>query len=381
MKKYIILGLAFSSILASCKKEGCTDTAATNYNDRAEKDDNSCTYASGEPIPSYTIPTTYSFVNSSNQNTVDYPGQLDRLEQIRQIISKMDQATSSVINAQDLKDMFSNVNGNGNGNFSFASTRQLKDKCFSLDQSLIESWMDSLAENSTHFSQSASNGQAGTLMVEGSLHLFSSKGVEYAEKIEKALMGAVQMYQALNVYFGSSKMDVDNSSAVDPANGLYYTIMEHSWDEAFGYFGVQSNFPQVVPQDLWGEYCNNQNSWGSNAAIMNNFLKGRAAISNKVLADRDGAIVEIRNAWEKISAYQAMDYLNEAIVNIGNTGLFFHALTEANGFVTNLKYAPEETRNVTQSELSAILNKFGTNYWNLTLANLQAIKADLDAKY
>lgn len=44
MNKYILffgLGLA----VTSCKKEGCTDETATNYNSEAKKDDGSCTYA------------------------------------------------------------------------------------------------------------------------------------------------------------------------------------------------------------------------------------------------------------------------------------------------------------------------------------------------
>lgn len=372
MKKYVILSLITSTLIVSCKREGCMDPLASNYDSKAKKNNNSCIYSE----TSYIIPTTYSF-----GNTVDYSGQIDRLEQIRQIITKMDEATTSVIDAQDLKDMFANTNGNGNGNFNFTSTRQLKNKCFSLDQDLIESWMDSLAKNSIYHNQTAANGVAGTLMVEGSLHLFSANGIEYAERIEKALMGAVQMYQALNVYFGSSKMDVDNTNSVDPLNGLYYTEMEHHWDEAFGYFGVATNFPTIIPDDLWGEYCNNQNSWGSNALMMDNFLKGRAAISNKKLADRDQAILDIRNTWEKIAAYQAMEYLDEAAANMNNSGLMFHALTEAMGFVNNLRYAPEETRNLTQAELTSILNKFGTNFWNISLVKINEIKSDIDAKY
>lgn len=48
----LVIGLGFSS----CKKEGCTDPVAVNYNDDAEKDDGSCEYAK----PAAAAPSTYS---------------------------------------------------------------------------------------------------------------------------------------------------------------------------------------------------------------------------------------------------------------------------------------------------------------------------------
>jgi len=38
--------------LTSCKKEGCTDNDALNYDSEADKDDGSCTYPDPEPVPS-----------------------------------------------------------------------------------------------------------------------------------------------------------------------------------------------------------------------------------------------------------------------------------------------------------------------------------------
>lgn len=43
MKKMMILALALIA-LTSCKKEGCIDADAKNYNADAKKDDGSCTY-------------------------------------------------------------------------------------------------------------------------------------------------------------------------------------------------------------------------------------------------------------------------------------------------------------------------------------------------
>ncbi len=376
MKKAVFtlgLSLAISSAFISCRKEGCTDPSADNYSESAKKDDGSCTY-------SYPIPTSYSFTNSSGVSTVDYSGQNDRLNQFRELMTYAESAEAATISAQILKDMFSNTNGNGNGNFSFTSTRQLKDKCFALDTALIISYFDSIANHSQFYSQTASNGQAGLLTSGTSTYLFSANGIEYAEMIEKAIMGGVLEYQALNVYFGTDKMNADNSVAV---SGYPYTAMEHYWDEAFGYFAVPTDFPSTAASDFWGKYCNSQNATlNSNSIMMNNFIKGRAAIVAKEYTDRNTAISTIRKTWEKIAAYQAMTYLTLAESNFGtDQGKFLHLMTEAYGFIFTLRYAPSETRVMSQTQVTDLLNQFGTNFWNLTLTDVQNIKATLDLNY
>lgn len=336
------------------------------------------------PTPTYSVPTTYNFTNSSSQSTVDYQGQTDRLNQLREMVVYMKTGTTVTIDAQQLKDMFANTNGNGNGHFSFTSVgKQLKDKCFAIDQPLFEAYMDSLALASLSNGQAATNGSAGVLTSGTSTYLFNANGIEPLQFIEKGLMGAVFLNQALNVYFSDAKMDVDNTTAVDAANGKYYTQMEHHWDEAFGYFGVDITFPAILPTDFWGKYCNSQNATlSSNTKMMNNFLKGRAAISNKVLADRDAAIANIRNVWEDVCAYQAMKYIDDAILNFGvDNAKFLHNLSEAYAFAWDLRYAPTETRNITPTEHTAIIALFGQNFWNLTLTDLNNIKAAIDVKY
>jgi hypothetical protein len=374
----IVLMVAVVSLTA-CKKEGCTDEKALNYNSKAKKDDGSCTY---EKLPLYVVPSTYNFKDANGNNTVIYTGQTERLDQLRQMVVYMKSATNSVVNAVQLKDMFANTNGNANGAFSFTSTKQLKDKCFDLDRALFESWMDSLALASNSFAFSADLNQAGTLTTGSSTYLFSKNGIEYLQLIEKGLMGAVFLNQALNVYFGDGKMDVDNSTAVDPTSALYYTAMEHHWDEAFGYFGVPTDFPTTMATDFWGKYSNSQNaSLNSNKIMMDNFLKGRAAISNKVYEDRDIAIKDIKTMWEKISAYQAMSYLQQAVDNFTDVAKRLHVLSEAYAFVMCLRYAPSDTRKMTNTEVTSTLNKFGQNFWNLSIATIQEIKAEIDGKY
>ncbi len=48
MKKPLIILACLSISLLSCKKEGCIDETATNYNSEANKDNGTCTYSDAE---------------------------------------------------------------------------------------------------------------------------------------------------------------------------------------------------------------------------------------------------------------------------------------------------------------------------------------------
>ncbi len=374
--KIKLLTLVFGIIaLTACKKRGCTDETAVNFDKKAKKDNGTCVYE----VSSYAIPSTYQFNDANGNSTVSFSGQTERLNQLDEMIAYAESGEIGVISAQILKDMFSN----SNNPFSFSSTKQLKDKCFSLDVALIESYFDSIAAASQNFGQTAASGQAGTLTSGNSTYLISANGFDYAEMIEKSVMGAVFMYQALNVYLGPDKMNVDNSVPVDPTNGEYYTTMQHHWDEAFGYFGVPVDFPTIPATRFWGKYCQSQNAnLGSNNLMMSNFLKGRAAIGEKIYADRDAAIQNIQKTWEDISANQAITYLTAAIGYYGNDNAkYLHGLSEAYAFAFNIRYAPSATRNMTIAEHNALMAAFGTNLWDLSLTDLNAIKASLESKY
>lgn len=49
--KLILIGIILSISTLSCKKEGCTDSTATNYDVEAKKDDGTCVYPEPEPDP------------------------------------------------------------------------------------------------------------------------------------------------------------------------------------------------------------------------------------------------------------------------------------------------------------------------------------------
>lgn len=371
-KSVLIIALVATTTIA-CKKKGCTDPLATNYNNEAKKDDGSCTL----PTPLvYDIPSTYSFTDASGNSTVSFSGQTERLNQLTEMISLAKTGTSTLVVAQDLKNMFNNTNDP----FSFQSTKQLKDKCFLADVQYIENMLDDLALTSQSNSQMATATQAGILTSGSTNHLFDSLGFDLSEKIKITTMGAVFMYQALNVYMGYGKMSADNTT---PANGEYFTDMEHHWDEAFGYFGVPIDFPTTLTNQYWGNISNLQDSEiNSNSQMMSNFLKGRAAISNGDTPIRDIAIEEIRQTWEHIAASQAIAYLNEALTYEGvDQALFLHTLTKAYSFVYCLRYSPTETRRFSNSEHSSLMNLFTPSLWQMTNVEISNISTLIYAKF
>ncbi|MBD3638820.1 MAG: DUF4856 domain-containing protein [Crocinitomicaceae bacterium] len=377
MKKSLFIVAIVGIALTSCKKKGCTDEDALNYSAEAEKDDGSCEF-----LP---VPSTYSFTDASGNSTVSYSGQTDRLNQLEEMTTYMKSGTSTTISSSVLNNMFYNTGDNGGGNFTFSSSKQLANKCFTADSATFTGWFDSLANASASFGSTASNGQAGTLTSGTSTYLFDANGFEYVQLIEKGLMGAVFLNQALNVYFGSNKMNVDNTTAVDAGAGKYYTEMEHHWDEAFGYFGVPTNFPSSVTGiRFWGKYCNSRNAdLGSNQVMMDAFLKGRTAISEGELTIRDEQILIIRQMWERVCAASAVDYLEQAQGYFGNDDAkYLHVLSEAYAFVKCLTYVPLETRVITYSQIDMILNQnFGTNLWNMGAVNVAAALGELKNTY
>ncbi len=378
MYKHIYIFLFGSLLITSCKKEGCTDPTALNYNAEAKKNDGTCTYFQ------LNIPTNYTFMDNGH-STVSYSGQTDRLNQLTEMITYIKTGSTTILSATALKDMFSNTAGNGGGNFTFTSTKQLKDKCLFADTTLLISYLDSAAVASQSFAITAAPGQAGVLTSGTSSYLFAANGMEYREIFEKAAMGAILLYQATQVYFGSDEMSADNTNAVDPGAGQYYTAMEHHWDEAFGYFGVPVDFPtNITGIKFWGKYCNSRDAdLGCNAIMMDAFIRGRAAISQDALTIRDEEILKLRKMWEKIVAAQAVFYLEEAKTNFGvDNAKFLHQLSEGYGFIAILKYVPLETRVISYTQIDDLLtNTIGADFWSVTQTDLTNAINSLNSIY
>jgi hypothetical protein len=330
----------------------------------------------------YTIPETYAFDN------VDYDGQLQRLSQLQEMKSYLVTAEleGATLDADQLKAMFANDAANAGWSRTYSDSKQLKNKTFENQQAWFEDLMDKVAEASESAGNTAQEGAAGVAVSNDGAkrYLLDANGVELTQLIEKGLMGACFYYQATAVYFGDGKMNVDNTD-ITPGEG---TDMEHHWDEAFGYFGVPTDFP--VSTDgvvFWGKYSNGRDGLlGTNETMMDGFIKGRAAISNDDLDTRDEAIEEVRDAWEIVSAATAVHYINSALDNPDDVARRHHALSEAIAFIYSLQFNPAKTvTNAQVEQLIADLAGSSTvaemNLYQTTDDDLKAVRDALSATF
>ena len=342
-KNTILLATAMLFVLTGCKKEGCTDSTATNYDADAKKDDGSCTYST-TTTPSYTTPATYDFTDANNMNTVSYGGQTDRMNMLSEMVSYLKTANGSdengsnaTLDATRLHAMYSNdagANWTGTGVGDSGKDLESKTAGSSTIQMQFKDWMSDAAA-ATPGSQ---NG-----------YLVDSSGFEWTQLIEKGLMGACFAYQITENYLTDNKIGVtvNNLDASDTAAGKYYTSMEHHWDEGYGYFADNNNYDSSSNR-FWTKYANKSYMNGLGAEIAEAFRTGRAAITASRIAGGDGLTYHadvlaqrdiIVSKVNRMAAGMAIHYLYDVknSVNSGaSTNDVNHSMSEAYAFMYGL---------------------------------------------
>ena len=76
-------------------------------------------------------------------------------------------------------------------------------------------------------------------------------GYNYPQLISKFIMGAVFYNQAVDNYLDEKLSATKKPNNKPYKKGAAYTGKEHSWDEAFGYFGVPAHGLKLSPGDLY----------------------------------------------------------------------------------------------------------------------------------
>ena len=329
--------------------------------------------------PSYAIPTSYTFTGVDFTTSTQRIAMLGEMTTYIRTAHTTTQTTQPILNAQKLKDMYANAASQFTATTLNSSGIDLKNKTdntFNL-QTAIDAYFDDAEIASTTSAANptvttASSGVAGKVVVGTRAYLINGAGYEYKELLEKGIMGGVFYSQGTTIL--TNIASYDNTILV---GGI--TAQEKAWDEAFGYFGVPTTFPTyTVGVKNWGSYCNavsnaldvpNVNSSSSlNVIIMNAWLAGRAAISNKDNARRDAAKTVVVNAWEKVGAGRFISYMKLAKTNIADAAQFAHLISEGIGFIKAFKYNPSKT--LTNAEITMLEGYLGTDTYNVTTTNL-----------
>ncbi|MGK0389307.1 MAG: hypothetical protein ACI94Y_002047 [Maribacter sp.] len=324
---------------------------------------------------SYAVPTTYNFEN------VSYPGQTDRLGMLAEVKSYISSVKDGeVLDAGRLAAMYSNESAIANWTGTYG-TKQLRSKTSEAQQAIFDALLTGAATDS-QIPAIATEGTAGLLTsLNGEKTYFvNARGMEYAQIVEKGLMGAVIMYQQTGVYLEAGKMAVDNTTITEGEG----TDMEHHWDESFGYYGVPLDFPTTTDGVVfWGDYCNDRDEeLATNTTIMNAYLKGRAAISNNDLTTRDEQIDIIQAAMDEVAASTAIHYINSAINNFNDPALRAHALSEAAAFYYSVQFNPATKSSSTNVNTALELMGGSTdfmqmNFWAIELNDLETAKDNI----
>ncbi len=327
-----------------------------------------------DPVPTYTVPTSYTFVNTNFSDATT------RLGMVTEMSNLMKNATTGVLDGVKLKNMFANVGSPFTTAAYNTSGLQIKDQCFALLQTDVVSYIDSLVK----VSQSgvpASRGVAGvgaSSANAASKYALTATGVNYAQVFNKSIMGGLITYQIVNNYMdGGIASSVDNSTVI-PGSG---TAMEHNWDLAFGYWGVPTDFPtNKTGAKLWGSYSTQVDSgYHANRILIDAFLKGRAAISNKDNATKLAQATIIMQTFERLTGAAALQEIKEVKESLNDNILRNSRLSECYGFINSLRYNPK--RKITDAQINAILALFPKNFYDLTLTDVNNIRDAVAKQY
>lgn len=327
------------------------------------------------PTPTYDIPTTYNFTNA------DFSDATIRLGMVTEMSNLMKVATTGTLDGQALKNMFANTSSPFSGAAAAYNTSglQIKNQSATLLQTDVSNYIDTLVKASKS-GVPASRGVAGvgvSVANPASKYALNGRGANYAQIFNKSIMGGLITYQIVNSMSAAMGSSLDNTTVVAGKG----TAAEHNWDIAFGYWGVPVDFPtNKTGAKLWGSYSTQVDSgFHANKILMDAFLKGRAAISNKDNKTRDEQATIILQTMERLTGAAVLQEVKEIKESLNDNMARNSRLSECYGFVYSLKYNPK--RKITDAQIDAILALFPPSFYDLTLEQVNAIRDAVAKQY
>lgn len=284
----------------------------------------SCNKQPDEPKPG--IPSTYSF------DDVSFDGQLTRQAMLSELSTLLKTGATQALDQATLLNMFSGTGYTAESLNSSGKQLENKTTAFFIEEAK-ESLKEAAGVSSTLDTATATS--AGIVYGATRTIAVDAKGFEFAQVIEKGLMSATFMDQALNNYLNDIQLDNNTSDSFVAGEG---TQMAHHWDEAYGYFTDSKNFPSEGILRFWGRYSNNRNSLiGTNESIGGAFRTGRQAILDNQIDVVIAQAEIIKQEWTKLAAANFIHYINTTKANFTDEAEKLHALSEAYGFLIGVK--------------------------------------------
>lgn len=219
-------------------------------------------------------------------------------------------------------------------------------------------WLEAVAQASgTGYTPGVTAGQGGTY----GGYLFDENGLEMEQMIEKGLFGAALYHRAVLLMQG----------ALTPATA----------DQLVRIFGAHPDFPNTPtagkannPDKFMAGYAARRDNNAGNGLyfqMKQAFIKLQAALKagDDYRAERDEALVAIRENWEKVNAATVINYCHSVIATLSATNpsdsdkaRALHAYGECVGFAHGWRGIPSGYKTITDAEIDEVLALLNAPY-------------------
>lgn len=361
------------------------------------------------------IPQNYVF-ERNGESTVYFGGQTTRLEMVKEIKNSFNNFETA--SEESLSNMYSNLNNPFSKASLNESDKSVKSKVAAsklyFEGNTVESHelkndfeayiTEQVNEVSPKRNTVAAPGVAGQIADGDAVRYVNAKGLEMDQAFAKGLIGGLAADQMLNNYLSLEVLDegdnVLNNNEKILKEGTNYTIMEHKWDEAYGYLYGDPAIPADDPNsalgtsgdillfNYLGKVENDSDFQGIADDIFQAFKTGRAAIVAGDYDLRNQQIGIIRENVSKIIAVRSIYYMQKGKrqMESGNTGSAFHQLAEGYGFIYSLRFTHNPATGqpyFSGEEVEAALDQLmaGNGFWDVDPQTLDFISEAIASKF
>lgn len=360
----------------------------------------------------FEVPAEYIFTRNG-ESTVTFPGQTTRIlmaEELSSVLTNMSESKEVMINmynntenpfmSDDLNNSSKDIRSKVAASYDYFNSNVVTSIQI---KSELENWIIKMVdETAAAVDQIAAPGVSGQIADGEFTRYVNAKGLEYNQAFEKSLTGALMTDQMLNNYLSPSVLDAganrsenDNEIVVEDKN---YTVMEHKWDEAYGYlFGKSADVSEPLntlgTDDIFlnkylGRVNNDPDFEGIGKEIFDALKTGRAAITEGSYEVRDQQADIIQELVSKVIAIRCVYYLEQGIkaFNDGKYGTAFHDWSEGYGFIYSLQFTQDPTTNqpyFSRAEVEQMLDQLmeGNGFWDVKGETIEALSKQIAAEF